>query len=136
MKEATSGLLFCEPWKAKQFMHDIVLERLQLVLKHTNVIEERLGLVNNAEDFKSSPEGEILLDSLLTRLQAISENIKKIQKIDQRFFESQIKLDVTPIVRFRDLVSHHYELVNHEIIFMICTVEIPALKKAVEEFFK
>jgi uncharacterized protein with HEPN domain len=115
-------------------MHSIIKERLQLILQHADVIAERINLVESAEDFISSAEGTLLLDSLITRLQALSENIKRIEKIDPLFFKDSVKLDVTPIIRFRDLVSHHYELVNHEIIFSICTVEIPPLKTAVALF--
>lgn len=79
-------------------MHSIILERLQLILEHAHIIEERIRSIQDVTDLTSLKQGEILSDSLLTRLQALSENIKKIQKIDQKFFETQIKLDVTPIV--------------------------------------
>lgn len=110
-------------------MHKIVAERLQLVMNHVQVIEERMQLIGKSDDFRSS-NGEMLPDSLITRLQALSENIKKIQKLEPGFFEIKLKLDVNPIVPFRDLISHHYEAINHEIIYAICTTEVPLLKKA------
>lgn len=54
-----------------------------------------MQLIGKADDFRSS-NGEILLDSLITKLQALSENIKKIQKLEPGFFEDKLKLDVNP----------------------------------------
>lgn len=67
-------------------MHSIIKERLQLIIKHAEVIEARISQVKHPEYFKNSEQGELLLDSLITRLQALSENIKKIEKISPSFF--------------------------------------------------
>ena len=117
-------------------MHSIINERLQILLQHADVIAIRISMIKDAEDFTGSEQGGILLDSLITRLQALSENIKNIQKIDPNFFTDFIPLDVTPIIRFRDLASHHYELLNYGIIFSICKAEVPPLKTAMPLFLK
>lgn len=88
-------------------MHEIVKERLQFILHHCNVIEERISQIEDADAFKQTKTGEILLDSISVRLQALSENSKQIQKIEPGFFQTKVILDVEPIIRFRDLASHH-----------------------------
>lgn len=88
---------------------EVVNDRLQLILEHASIIEERLLGIKEENNFLQSKEGSLIIGSLVTRLQALSENIKKIQKVDSLFFENDIPLNVTPIIRFRDLISHHYE---------------------------
>lgn len=110
-------------------MPDIIKERLEIIVEHANVIEERILTVSDVQDLKVTKNGQLLIDSLITRLQALAENIKKIQKLNATFFTTNVSLDVIPIIRFRDIVSHHYELINHEIIFNICKTEIPSLKE-------
>lgn len=117
-------------------MPDVIKERLELIIEHAAVIEERIAAIKKAEDLNASKPGRLLLDSLITRLQALAENIKKIQRLDPSFFQDSLPLDVVPIIRFRDFVSHHYELLNHEIIFVICKTEIPDLKIRVQTYLK
>lgn len=58
----------------------IINERAQLILEHANVIHSRMRNIKAPGDFIVSEENELLYDSLITRLQAIGENCKKIQK--------------------------------------------------------
>jgi uncharacterized protein with HEPN domain len=37
------------------------------------------------------------------------------------------------LARFRDLVSHHYTHIDHEIVFDICKVHIPKLKNTLQK---
>lgn len=54
------------------------------------------------------------------------------------------RVDLTPfpmtpfpnIMKLRDIISHHYDHVDHEIIFDICKNNIPALKKAIQQILK
>jgi hypothetical protein len=62
-------------------MHSIIKERFQLKFHHTSVIQNRIDLIQKAEELKNSEHGHMVLDSLITRLQALSENIKKIEKL-------------------------------------------------------
>ncbi len=39
-------------------------------------------------------------------------------------------------MRLRDIVSHHYEKVDHEIIYDICQNHLPKLKKTIQEMLK
>lgn len=117
-------------------MHELIRERIQFIIQHATVLEERINSVKDAESLVSSKEGEILLDSLITRLQALSENFKQIQKINPSFFQTILPLDTRPIIRFRDLASHHYESLNHVIIYSICKDEVPFVKSVVQKFLE
>ncbi len=108
-------------------MHDIIRERLAFSLNHAKVIHSRMATVLKEDDFTKTESGEILFDSIVTRLQALSENFKTIEKITPGFIAQAFNLDVVPIIRFRDLASHHYETLNHIIIFHICREEIPSV---------
>ncbi|MBL7751601.1 MAG: DUF86 domain-containing protein [Chitinophagaceae bacterium] len=113
----------------------IILERLEMIVEHVNVINERMVSIGVAQDFVSSPDGQILYDSILTRLQSIGENMKKIEKLAPGFIEEQLKLDGTKIIRFRDILSHHYELMDQDIIYNICKTNIPELDAAIANYF-
>jgi uncharacterized protein with HEPN domain len=108
-------------------MFDIIKERLMLILQHAQTIQHRMQGISSADDFINSEAGEVLLDSIITRLQALAENFKKIEKIDPGFTRQHLGIDAAPIIRFRDLAAHHYESLNHHIIFAICRQEIPIL---------
>ena|SRR5450631_1289829 len=116
-------------------MHDpIILERLEIILDHVSVIGERMKKVLDAEYFVSTEDGQILYDSILIRLQAIGENIKKIENINPGFTESVLGEKASKIIRFRDIVSHHYELMDYQVIYNISSVHIPALQAAIRQF--
>jgi len=103
----------------------------EVVLEHIETCEERLGRINSASDFVESTEGELLLDAVSMRLQAIGENIKRILKIDATVPARHPEVDWESIVRFRDLISHHYEKLDYEVIFDIGKFQLPKLKAAI-----
>ena len=70
----------------------------------------------------------IPLDAIAMRLQVIGESVRKIQKMDSSFLDSYSDVEWNKIARVRDLVSHHYDQVDHEIVYDICEVHIPTLK--------
>ena len=47
-----------------------------------------------------------------------------------------VEIEWDKIGRFRDLVSHHYEHVDHEIVYDICQNHIPRLKNVIEKMIK
>ncbi len=66
------------------------------------------------------------------RLQVLGENIKTINKKNPDLF-NKIEEEVFLIIRFRDLISHHYEKLDTEIVFEIGTQYLPRLKQQIEE---
>jgi uncharacterized protein with HEPN domain len=111
----------------------IIIERLELILDHISVIDERMKRVLDADYFVSNEEGQILYDSILIRLQSIGENVKKIETVHFGFTKDILGLDVTKIIRFRDIISHHYELMDNQVIYNIVTIHIPELGEAIKK---
>ena len=64
-------------------MFDIIKERLMLILQHAQTIQHRMQGISSADDFINSEAGEVLLDSIITRLQALAENFKKLKRLTQ-----------------------------------------------------
>ena len=83
-----------------------------------------------------SPNGVLILDAICMRLQIIGELLKKIQKIDPLVLQGYAQIEWPNIMKLRDIISHHYDHVDHEIIFDICKNNIPALKKAIQQILK
>ena len=113
-------------------MHDdIIKDNLQIILEAIVLIENRFSTINSADDLVSSANGVLILDAIAMRLQVIGEMLKKINTIDKSLFENNPEIEWDKIMRLRDIVSHHYEKVDHEIIFDICKNHVPRLKSTV-----
>ena len=110
-------------------LDDIVRDNLESVLESIALIEGRFSKVNVADDSVESPEGILLLDAVCMRLQVIGELIKKIDKIDASLLEKYSVVEWSKIMKLRDIISHHYDRMDHEIIFDICKNHIPVLKQ-------
>lgn len=115
-------------------MHEFIIDKCELVSESILAIENYLPEINKAEDFKTSLQGRKSLDAVMMRLQSIGENIKKINKIDEAFFETDLQFDTNNVIRFRDFISHHYEKLDSDIVFEICKIDIPLLKQKIENF--
>jgi uncharacterized protein with HEPN domain len=70
------------------------------------------------------------------RLQALGENIKRAVKIDKQLLQKHPEVDWNTIIRFRDFISHHYELLDHEVVFDIGKHHLSVLKLAIEKEHK
>lgn len=105
-----------------------VQERLILIVDTVTIIENRMASIKKAEDFIADAQSIILLDAISMRQQTIGENLKKVLKTDPEFIKNNVQIDPLPIINFRNLVSHAYELIDYEIIYTICTTELAPIK--------
>lgn len=101
------------------------------ILKAVRLVEERSASITTADDFVLSQEGTLILDAIAMRLQVIGELVKKIEKSDPEILNFYKDIEWAMIMRLRDIISHHYEVIDYEIIFDICKNHIPKLKTAV-----
>ena len=115
---------------------DDILDILNLMFESIRMVQDRFSKIGMSEDFVSTPNGVTLLDAISMRLQVIGESVKKIQKTDLAFLNRYAEIEWDKIARFRDLVSHHYEHVDHEIVYDICRNHIPRLKDVTEKMIK
>lgn len=105
-----------------------IADYIDFMLESIELIETRLLKIEVPEEFVQSSDGITILDAISMRLQVIGETVRKIQKAEPSFWENYLEVEWDKIARFRDFVSHHYNQVDHEIIFDICKVHVPKLK--------
>ena len=106
---------------------DEIISVLNLMIQSVHLVQERFDEISEADDFILSDHGTTLLDAISMRLQVVGESVKRIQKIDESALIPYTKVEWDKIAKFRDLVSHHYENIDHEIVFDICKSHIPDL---------
>ena len=114
----------------------LITDNLQDIISSIELIEKRFKGITGADDFVLSEGGMLLLDSICMRLQIVGELVKKVQKIDPDVFEKYTGIEWQNIMKLRDIISHHYEHVDHEIIYDICMNHLPNLKNAVQLIYK
>ena len=110
------------------------LELIDFILESIEIIQKRFDGIGCGDDFLESDESLTKLDAILMRLQASGEALKNLQKRDEKFL-----LQVAPkeywslIVRFRDLVSHHYTDLQADEVFSICTEKLDELQEKIKQ---
>jgi uncharacterized protein with HEPN domain len=109
---------------------------LDLILESIDLVRLRFAKISDSDDFVSTPDGVTLLDAIAMRLQVIGESVKRLQKKAPSLLGRYAGIEWEKIARFRDLVSHHYEHVDHEIIYDICQNHIPKLRDIIEKMRK
>ena len=113
-----------------------VIDLLDFMMQSIHLIQERFSKIYTPDEFILSPEGITVLDSITMRLQVIGESVKKIQKINPSILDRYAEIEWNKISRLRDLVSHHYEEVDHEIVYDICKNHMPKLKQVLVKISK
>ncbi|MDE3142737.1 MAG: DUF86 domain-containing protein [Bacteroidota bacterium] len=116
------------------FNQDAIL-KLELCLDHLLAINKYFSYIKNAEDLFTLNDG-VYYDAVLMRLQALSETLKKLNNRHPKIIELLQYDGIDDLIKFRDLVSHHYEKLEYEIIYNICTVDLPKLKNCITEILK
>ena len=111
-----------------------IKERLYFIIEHIEAISEYFSIIHHPSDFKSSFEGKKSFDAIAGKLLAIGEGIKKIEQKFPGFTKKNLTPDVEIIIRFRDFIAHHYEKLDFDIIYDICSSKLPALKKSIFDF--
>jgi uncharacterized protein with HEPN domain len=110
-------------------MYDAVYRySLDTIFEHITVCNKRFSEINKPTDFISSEYGRILLDAIVTRLQAIGENIKNTFRKNNLLQKKYPEIEWNKIVRFRNFISHHYEMLDYEIVFEIGKNYLPQLE--------
>jgi uncharacterized protein with HEPN domain len=117
-------------------MHDQISEDLKFISDSIEIVNSRFAKIHNPSEFVDSPDGVTLLDSITIRLQSIGESVKNIVKRDKDFLTPYSEIDWQQIIKFRDFISHHYDEIDHEIVYNICKDYLPALKTTIEKIIK
>lgn len=107
------------------------LDNFELIEDSIKIIIERFKPIQTPADFVKDENGKTLLDAISLRLQVIGEILKRIEKAEASILEKHAEIEWQQIMRLRDFISHHYDLLDYEIIFDICKEKIPQLEKTV-----
>ena len=111
---------------------EVLLSKFEYIREHLTKLNEYTQGITNSDDY-STTQGGILFDATMMRLQALGENLKQIEQKAPEVFASHSEVEWIKIIRFRDIISHHYEKLESEIIYEICTEFIPRLEKIVDK---
>ena len=110
------------------------LELIAFILLSIELIEERFEFIHTRDDFIEDRVGLEKLDAISMRLQSIGEAIKNILKRDIDILLAQKEKSYwSNIVKFREIISHHCIDIDSEIVYDICTDDLPELKKIIQE---
>jgi uncharacterized protein with HEPN domain len=115
---------------------EIITDNLKSILECIVLIENRFAEITHADDFVKNPDGVFTLDAIAMRLQIIGELLKKIDKSDPSILRKYPHMQWDNIMRLRDIISHHYDVLDHEIIFDICKNHIPQLTTTVKKIIE
>ncbi len=115
--------------------NDVIFSKLTTCIEHIEAIEKYFKDAQNAEHFFTLNDGA-LYDAVLMRLQALGENFKRISQKHSFVIDDLTYPEILNVIRFRDYVSHHYEQLEHEVVFDICSLKIPLLKDCISSLLK
>ena len=105
-------------------------ELIAFILLSIALIEERFESISGRDDFLEDHNGLEKLDAISMRLQSIGEAIKNILKRDEEVLTRYAEKEYwSNIVKFREIISHHYIDIDSEIVFDICDEDIKELKE-------
>jgi uncharacterized protein with HEPN domain len=107
-------------------------ELLEYILRSIHLIQKRFLVISQSDDFMKDDEGAEKLDSISMRLQSIGEALKNIYKTDPLVLESVAPREYwSDIIKFREVISHHYIDIDSEVVFEICHDELSDLKEKI-----
>lgn len=114
-------------------MHkELLIDKFLDVIECIEIIEIRLSEIKTPEDFMLSPHGVEKLDSISMRLQTIGEIISKIYKKEATLLEKYPEVNWNDIIGMRNVISHAYMEIDHNIIYKTCKAHLPVLKETIK----
>lgn len=102
---------------------------LENILTAIERIERRFAGINSPDDFVSDDEG---IDRITMMLIAMGEQLKQLDAISGIDLDTRYpQVDWKGAKGIRDFLSHHYFVLDAEIIFDVCQSKIDGLKQAI-----
>lgn len=114
-------------------LDETLIGKLENIEDSIKLIEDRFKEINTPDDLVNSSYGITILDAIAMRLQFIGENVKSIDKNYPDIFKKFPNIEWSEIIKLRDLISHHYDIVNHLFVYNIYKNNLPILKKVISE---
>lgn len=96
-------------------------------------IERRFAGIHSSDDFLVNDDGIDRLDGIAMMLIAIGEQVKRLDTAIGLDLSSRYpEVDWKGVKGIRDFLSHHYFVVDAEVIFDVCESKLTVLKQAIE----
>ncbi|MDJ0843799.1 HepT-like ribonuclease domain-containing protein [Crocosphaera sp.] len=117
----------------RSFLLELLLEIEEAIRR----IERRFTVIQKAEDFVANDESLERLESISMMLIAISENIRRIDKIMGDILEDLYpKIPWSDIKGIRNILAHDYFNIDPEEIYQICANDLFILKQILAKMRK
>ena len=112
----------------------LLLELLLELQEAIRRIERRFTGIQKANDFIDTDNGLDRLDGIGMMLIAISENIRRLDRIMGENLENRYpEIPWSDVKGIRNILAHDYFDIDPEEIYRICTEDLAILKRVLEE---
>jgi uncharacterized protein with HEPN domain len=119
------------------FDDNVLHSVLKQIDESLDVIEARAENIRTVDDFYSSQQGMMLLDSICMKLIALGESIKNLDKhTDKELLIKYPEIQWKGVMGLRDIIVHHYFDIDAEEIFRIIKEDIPQLQQVIKTMIK
>lgn len=110
---------------------------LQQIYDTMKRIEGNVSTISCPDDFLTSPEGMLRLESTCMLLIAIGESLKAIDKLtNKQLLALYPEVDWKGAKGLRDIIAHHYFEIDADIVFDVATEKIPPMRSVIERIMK
>ncbi len=111
---------------------ELLSDTLSNIMVAIERIKRRFEDIKSAEDFLSSNDGVDRLDGITMMLIAIGEQTKRLDHLLDIDLEDEYpEVDWKGVKGIRDFLSHHYFILDAEVIFDVCQNKIDGLDDAI-----
>lgn len=113
------------------------IEQMQMVRETLNNIslaisrlEERSKSIKSADDYLLSPSGMEKLDAACMVIIALGESVKTLDKLTgKKLLPTYPSIDWKKVMGARDIMAHHYFVVDADEVFSIVKSDLAPLKR-------
>ncbi|WP_010664255.1 HepT-like ribonuclease domain-containing protein [Marinilabilia salmonicolor] len=115
------------------FENEMVSNVVGQIIESIHIVQKRTKNIQSADDFSSTEQGMLILDSVCMKLAAIGESIKNLDKItNKQLLSKYTEIDWRQAMGMRDIIVHHYFDIDAEVIFKTLNEDIPPLLGVLE----
>jgi uncharacterized protein with HEPN domain len=112
----------------------LIIEILQQIERALTLVEKEAKNIHSLDDFLTTPTGMLLLSGMCMNLFAVGEAVKSIDKhTGKTLLVNYPSINWQDIMRFRDIIAHHYFEVDAEKVFTILHHDVPPLLSVIQQ---
>jgi uncharacterized protein with HEPN domain len=112
----------------------LIIEMLQQMEQALTLVEKESENINSLDDFLTTSTGMLLLNGMCMNLFAVGEAVKSIDKhTNKTLLINYSSINWQDIMRFRDVIAHHYFEVDAEKVLAILRYDVPPLLSVIKQ---